>query len=109
MYRVALISDILKTPRYSEIVHLNYHPADNYALFPNPASDFIDINLASIQSKAVKFSIFNSIGKQVLFEKMDNAPANKRLDLGQLESGQYFISIEPEGKRKVMKKLNIMR
>ena len=109
IYRIALFSEVLKTPQYSEIVRLRYQPAGSYAIYPNPTSDFVDINLSANESKSVKISIFNSIGKLVYTEKIEHATANKRLNIEQLEPGQYFMSIEPEGKRTVMKKLNIVR
>ena len=109
IYRVALFSEVLKTPQYSQVVRLTHQPAGSYAIYPNPTSDFVDINLRANSSKSVKISIFNSIGKLVYSEKIDNGTAIKRLNIEQLEPGQYFISIEPEGKRTVMKKLNIVR
>ena len=109
IYRVALYSDVLKTPQYSDVVRLKYQPAGTYTLYPNPANDFIDINLSAIQSKSVKISIFNSIGKLVLSENIDHVAANKRIYIEQLGPGQYFISIKPEGKRAIMKKMSVIR
>lgn len=109
IYRVGLYSEVLKTPQYSDIVKLKYQPAGSYTLYPNPANDIIDINLSSTQSKSVKISIFNSLGKIVLTENIDHAAANKTINIEQLDPGQYFMSIKPEGKRVIMKKLSIIR
>jgi hypothetical protein len=108
-YRVALVSEILQTPQYSELVILKGFKSELYAISPNPASNFIDIDLGDLETKEVSLTVFNSIGKVVFSERIEKAGSTKRFDTEGLEAGQYFIHIEMQGKRSVVKKVTIVR
>ena len=109
IYRVVLFSDVLRTPQYSDPINVKYRPAEIYALYPNPTSDYFDIDLTTVEGKAVSVSIFNSIGTVVLNEKIEKSASSKRINIENLGTGQYSVVIQPEGKRVVMKKLSIVR
>ncbi|MDT3739093.1 MAG: T9SS type A sorting domain-containing protein [Candidatus Kapabacteria bacterium] len=76
----------------TSINHRN-HILNNYNISPNPASDFIDINLnneASINAFG-KVQIFDILGLEVGQSSLIDG--NNRIDISHLPAGVYFIRI----------------
>ena len=66
------------------------------SIYPNPASDFIDINMNLEQESAVEVAVFNSLGQQVLandFGQMEVGQNNFDLNVNKLQNGIYFLRI----------------
>ena len=59
-------------------------------VFPNPANDFIQINLDA-NVGALNFSIFDAAGKLVLSQRL--LSSSSKIDLSNLSSGAYFIQM----------------
>lgn len=75
-------------------------------VFPNPASDFVTIELAAIINNA-NLEIFNTLGQKVFAETIESNPGSKtakQIDLADLAKGVYTIAIDSKG-TKVFKKL----
>ena len=70
---------------------------NDISIYPNPAKDFINIHFPTeIQGKAI-VNVYNAIGK-LIKQTVDQIVNNTMsLDLGNLESGLYFICIENDG------------
>ncbi len=65
-----------------------------YTLFPNPTSNYLNIQLPSNEEKNVKVVLFDSTGKQVYVGQTESTNAQIRLDVQHLDSNQlYFIQI----------------
>jgi hypothetical protein len=109
IYRIALYSDNLKKPLYSELVTVKYAESHLFDIHPNPTTAFIDVDLKAVTNKAVTISVFNSIGTLIQSEKFDKASASQRINVENLQDGQYFMAIQAQGKRVVMKKFVKMR
>lgn len=58
-------------------------------IYPNPASDFLEIN---ISCEEVEYSIFNIMGQEV-----SNGFSSGTISVEELESGLYFLQIKDEG------------
>ncbi len=95
--------------QYSEVVNIRYERPDAYAVFPNPAEDYFLIDLSLANRKAVDISVISLLGKVLKTEQIQTPSVLHRFELSDLESGQYFIRVQPHGKRMVMKKLMIMK
>ena len=109
-YRVALYRSGEPLPQYSEIILLDFSYLHDYMLFPNPSSDYVDVDLEADRYRAVDIKIMDAMGKIVKQQKIESAPiVPVRINTADMEIGQYFIRIEAEGKREVVKKLMIMR
>ena len=108
-YRIVLLSHALKTPQYSNIVSLKFIPAEIYTIFPNPTSDFFDIDLKTVEGKMVDISLFNSIGTPILTKRIEKAGLTERINIENLSTGQYQVVVQPQGKRVVMKKVSVVR
>ena len=108
VYRVLQYRDGETTPQYSDLVTLDFSNLTNYMLFPNPANDYVDIEMEStlFQSADIQISdISGKVLKNTHFEKVLNPVI--RLQLDGLETGQYFIRIQVQDKREVVKKLTV--
>jgi peptidyl-prolyl cis-trans isomerase B (cyclophilin B) len=66
----------------------------NSIISPNPASDFIEINLGNvILSEAKDLKIYNALGQCVIYLKEDPSDGETtRIDISQLPEGVYFVS-----------------
>ena len=95
--------------QYSEVVKVRYERPDAYAVFPNPATEDVSIDLSSANGKPVDITIISLLGKVVKQERISTPSVSYQVELDNIESGQYFIRIQPQGKRVVMKKLMIMK
>jgi len=66
-----------------------------FSIFPNPAKDFININLINLELNS-KVEIYNQLGEIVLTPVLTNKflqDANNQIYVGNLSSGVYFIRI----------------
>lgn len=95
--------------QYSEVVKVRYERPDAYAVFPNPATEDVSIDLSGANGKPVDITIISLLGKVVKQERISTPSVSYQVELDNIESGQYFIRIQPQGKRVVMKKLMIMK
>lgn len=74
-------------------------------LFPNPAADFITLNLP-VSSTSVNVNIFDVTGKVVSTPVTENNNVNNtsyKLDISGLSSGIYFASINTNNTTKTLK------
>ncbi len=109
-YRVALFRVGEELPQYSEVISLDFSYLHDYMLFPNPAEDYVDIDLEAARYRSVDIFLMDATGKILRQKKVESAPVGPvRLALDDLPVGEYFIRIETEGKREVVKKLMIVR
>jgi hypothetical protein len=82
----------------TNIITIDYK--NKYAVFPNPANDFLTIygkNVTSIE-------IFNIYGNIVLSKTLND---NKKVNISELNSGIYFVEIEGSNGFKSNKKVII--
>lgn len=97
------------TDKYSitiEATNIDAIDQPSIALYPNPASDYITLELDNINTQDVKVKIFSVVGKQVY----ENTDVNNTLNINLrgLESGVYFIKVESQN-YSTTKKFNIMK
>ena len=79
-------------------------PDNKLTVFPNPASDFISVNIELVeQQKNAAIEIVDLNGKVVKRRKLENLQeAQLRFDLEGLSVGNYFLNlITPKGQRTV--------
>ncbi len=109
-YRVALFTDGAKSPQYSEVITLDFSHLNDYMLFPNPANEYIDIDLEKVINRAVDITITDVTGhilKQLHIDSASDKPV--RMSLEGMGDGSYFMRIEAKGRRASMKTFLIMR
>jgi hypothetical protein len=95
----------------SDVVKIRYESPKSYVVFPNPASDHVEIDLSDApQGKEVDIALITLLGKVVYQTKIEALGSkNHQIALDNLENGQYFVRIQAQGKKLVMKKLVVVK
>jgi len=62
-------------------------------VYPNPASEFVNIEFANKLSQDAELKIYNSLGQLVLRNKIIKGKQTCRLDIAHFNSGVYFFEI----------------
>jgi hypothetical protein len=76
---------------------------------PNPASSFLNLDLSAVVGQNVSISMVNSLGTVVFSEKIEKTTATTQIKTDKIEQGLYFVIVQVEGRKTVVKKLNIIR
>jgi hypothetical protein len=101
-YRIQTISNTAH-PQYSEVKKVRFIKTNDVGIFPNPASEYIDLDLRKYEGKAVTISLYNSMGTNIKTMKINKAiSAPQRIDLQEFNMGSYMLRIQAEGKRDVL-------
>jgi len=64
------------------------------SLSPNPAQDFVTINIEGHEGELKNLQVFNLVGRSLLSREISNSQFN--LDISSLEQGQYFVVFRNE-------------
>ena len=85
-------------------------PAGVFEIFPNPASDYVDILSMSEMPEKVTLQLIGLNGQQLLTKNINGIIASEsiRLPLNHIHSGLYFLRIQTE-KGVWVRKMEIMR
>jgi Secretion system C-terminal sorting domain len=86
--------------RYSELVQLVFDES-NWRLYPNPAQDYIDLDLKSRVNQSGMVAVYDVYGRVLMTKMIDKIPESPyRLELeGQWNTGQYWVRVHVEGSR----------
>ena len=94
----------------SDIQQVDFKTASIVSVFPNPSSDFVNIDLRSYEGYNVSISLFNQIGKMIHSTTIEHASKTPyELDLSNTAVGSYLLKIQADGRRSVSKTLQIVR
>lgn len=93
-YRLKMIDNDGKY-QYSEIVLLNNASLNfQFSIAPNPAHQFIDLQLESLSGDNLVFSLYNELGQEVIQHTWtDTGNIRKTLDISSLTNGIYLYKI----------------
>lgn len=82
--------------------------AENFEIFPNPASSMINVDLSQYQGLEVELNI-KTLQGQLLIQNKWNQVENtfEQIDLNSLINGMYLISVRASGKPEAVKRLVI--
>lgn len=99
--------DNIKLPISGNIISLEdiQSSNDNIILYPNPASDFV--NISNLKGRS-NIKIFDAIGKLVIKRQMSKGSEIK-INTSELKNGIYYILIESDNDISIPKKLIIAR
>ena len=96
---------VVKTLSSAAVEQLYCNPT--MLIFPNPASDFVNINLTTPNSK-ITISVFDMLGKTVLKSVVLSQNNKFKFNTSALRKGLYLIHVS-DGTFNLMSKLNICR
>lgn len=74
---------------------------DNIKLYPNPATDFVIINISDGQDLPNSYTIYNTLGQQINTTKVTTI-ADLTLNTSSIAKGIYFIKITKESSSKTL-------
>jgi glucose/arabinose dehydrogenase/PKD repeat protein len=107
VYRITLATLDATETKSSKNIVLNFNQITEFALFPNPAFEYIDVDLASYLDKKVTLSVVDVLGHIFKNKTIEKAEKIQRVDLDNVPDGQYILRIQTEGKRDVLRMFNI--
>ncbi len=65
----------------------------NVIIQPNPANDYITINVEDTEYSSGEFTIYNTLGKEMMRINLDE---NERIDVSSFDSGLYILSSDSD-------------
>lgn len=71
-------------------------------IFPNPSSDFVNVDLTNFNSAKVELQLMNSLG-QIISEKASAGNLSAQFDVNALAEGIYFVKIISGDKQSIQK------
>jgi hypothetical protein len=90
-YRLKMV-DLDGKVEYSKIIALDVNCGKGSILvYPNPASDFVNINITGADSKGTQATMYNAAGQKVMSRSLQNG--SHQLDISRLASGVYHINL----------------
>ena len=99
IYRVKAISNS-RAFTYSNLATANYPPIGEHSVTPNPASDFINIKIKSLEGTMVRLELFNAAGIPLLktnWEGNVGEAFEKTMLVDRLNTGIYVYRISQGG------------
>jgi hypothetical protein len=95
---------------FTEVKKLNFNKAGIISVFPNPATEFLMLDLSIHLGKDATISIFNEMGQAMHQQKVESIGKDLvRVPLDAMDSGNYQISIAVKGKRNFIKKFVVTK
>ncbi len=70
--------------------------SENVSIYPNPATDDLNISLPSLYGVSTRVLIYNVIGEVIFEEKIIADGTTHSLDISKLNSGVYFVRLQAE-------------
>ncbi len=70
--------------------------AQSVSVYPNPAFDYIDINLDHLRASKVKVALYNIIGNEVYVEPEIIDEHHIRIRVKDFSSGYYLVALRDE-------------
>ena len=108
-YRVTL-TYLDGTTKASEIQTLTFKGLEGVRFFPNPAYDYVDVDLSKYKGQSVSIFLYNNFGQQVGIRQVEKVGVEPlRMDISQQNAGNYLIRVTSKGKRDVTKTLSITK
>jgi hypothetical protein len=108
-YRVKVIY-LDSLSKFSHIKTLNFNGLETVKLFPNPANDYVDIDLSKFGNETINVYLYNSLGIQVAFQSVKKDKFSiVHFDTSKHQNGNYMLRITARGKRDILRQLQIVK
>lgn len=98
-YRLKMI-DKDGTIKYSAIRLINFGKGTQISVYPNPATDFINISISKADNKSTTIHLVNMFGQIVQQKAITN---NGQFDIRNLTPGTYIVVIDSNGEKETYK------
>lgn len=110
---VARIEDTMQTDTTAKSIPINSAKGEKMQvnMYPNPASNFVDIDVANIESSQIEISIFDLLGKElkkIQATEIKDGSYKTNLDVSSFINGYYILNLKTE-KENIQTKLQILK
>ena len=96
--------------RVSDSKTVRFNNLDQVKVYPNPASDFITVDLINYEGTSVKIELFNQIGTVVRSYNIEKCIGEAySMEVVKLNTGSYHLRVSSPGKRNVSKQFTIVK
>ena len=95
----------------SELLKANFSKVVGVNVYPNPAIDYIEVDMREFAGSNVTLTLYNQIGVPVMSHTVDkvNAGTTEHFDISPLNNGQYLLRVSSKDKRDVTKAINVLK
>jgi hypothetical protein len=107
-YRIALYAEDAP-PQYSNPITLDFKAKMDFNVYPNPTSEYIDVDLSAYENRPILLSVIDAAGHTVHFSSIEKAGKTQRVDLNSMATGQYILHIRTVGKRDVTRLFTVSK
>lgn len=93
--RISFLDELFNSP---EVLAEHFQPigeAEDFYIYPNPASDYLIINHEDSQNMNLRFTMINQEGHTVM--EIEGFKCNKSINVSKLPAGIYFVILDQEG------------
>ena len=105
-YRVSVV--YLDSSSKTSIKQLFFNGLQTIRTFPNPANDYVDIDVSMFNNESIEVYLYNNFGQKVAHEAIEKGKASLvHFDTANQQAGSYLIRVTAQGKRDVVKQLQI--
>jgi Ricin-type beta-trefoil lectin domain-like/HYR domain/Secretion system C-terminal sorting domain len=109
VYRVKVVY-LDSTAAVSALKTVVFKGLQTIKAFPNPANDFVDIDLTMFNNESVDVYLYNAFGQKVAHESVEKGRNGfVHFDVANQQAGSYLIRVTAQGKRDVVKQLQITK
>jgi hypothetical protein len=107
-YRVKQVFDD-GTFRYTDVQKLTFNTTQ-VSVYPNPATEFLKVDLSTYEGKEASVSVFSVNGVLMHRQIVDKASRQAiQIPLDKIESGYYQIFIQVKGKKAILKQVVVQK
>ena len=86
-----------------DIVSVQTTEGHSIVIYPNPASDILNVNYNLVEKDAATLLVMDFTGKVIVSSQINNSKGLKQIDITQLASGIYFLKINIDGHSEIIK------
>ncbi len=96
--------------RVSAPKSVRFNDLNQIKVYPNPASEFITVDLVNYEGNAVKIALYNQIGTVVRSYNIEKCTGEAfSMEVTKLNVGSYYLRVSSAGKRDVSKQFTIVK
>ena len=85
----------IEAPEFGEVADMDTPKASS--LYPNPATDMVNISLGSVRENETTLIVRNELGQVVEQRRMEVPAIRTELNVSDLTNGMYYIEVRTEG------------
>ncbi len=82
----------------------DFYAQEGLEIYPNPAYDFINLDMRNIETKDANIRLYNAVGKLLIQRNIEASASITTIDIGQLAEGIYFISLQDQEQQEAILK-----